>query len=301
MIYLISNCTNAKRIESPSELILKNYNTSLDETVTDWKLNLKKFEEQSIIAKNLYKGPSWKATLDVEESFLKKFEVNLLISSAGYGLINSKKEITSYNCTFSKGNENSIYKFDEISPTKLWWNKINENDTKTFLYDDVVFVFVSYEYIIAMEEFLFEISQKVNGNLFIVTSSSSEFPIKLQEFVLQFDARFNSYEKGTFISLTQRCMRWLSNEIVKNNLEFSHYIFQQYINDFLSNYEKYISPKRIVLNKEELSLKIKNQILNDKVNSATQGLKQLRISGFACEQKRYSSLFNEIKQVFENE
>lgn len=295
MIYLISNCTSAKKIKSSSELMLKNYNNDLEETIKEWKLNLKKFDGQRTIAKKLYKGPTWKATLDTEEIFLKKFESKLLISSAGYGIIDSEREIGSYDSTFSKGNENSVYRFKQENSTKKWWNKINEYDVNNFTDNDIVFVFVSYEYLVAMENYLLEISERVNKKLFLIVSSSVVIPEKLKKFVLHFDSRFNSFEKGTFISLTQRCMRWLSGEIVNKNLEFEHSLIQSHIRNFLEKYKKYENHKGKTLSDNELLLKIKEQIEVEKIKSATQGLKNLRKNGLACEQKRYSRLFREIK------
>ena len=71
--------------------------------------------------------------------FLYKIsQTKLLISSADYGLINS------YQATFSKGNENSIYNFRNnliVNPTIIWWDKINDFDISKL--DENAYMFIN--------------------------------------------------------------------------------------------------------------------------------------------------------------
>jgi hypothetical protein len=93
-------------------------------------------------------------------------------------------------------------------------------------------------------------------------------------------------------------MRWLSNEIINKNIELDHCKLQTHIDTFLSNYEYYKRPKREILTEDTLYKKILEQIKTKNIKSGTQGLKDLRTNGFACEQKRYMQAF---KKVINNE
>lgn len=84
-------------------------------SISIWENNKKLSLSKSYPAKDLYKGHSWQETLKSIEILSKFYNIKLLISSAGYGLIDSTEEIYSYQATFAKGNENSIYKFKSNS------------------------------------------------------------------------------------------------------------------------------------------------------------------------------------------
>ena len=47
----------------------------------------------------------------------------MLIASAGYGLIDSNKIISSYGITFSRNQLDSVSRH---FPNEMWWEKINE-------------------------------------------------------------------------------------------------------------------------------------------------------------------------------
>ena len=83
MIYIISNCTSAKKIVTNQINLLRNYNNIVENIVLSWKNNLNN-SNINIEAKELYKGVTWKAVLDCEKEFSIKFQTRLFIASAGY-------------------------------------------------------------------------------------------------------------------------------------------------------------------------------------------------------------------------
>lgn len=294
MIYLISSCTNAKNIIPEKEQIISSYDFSdINKSSTKWMKYLKSNYTKKTIARKLYCGSSWKTTLDTERNFANKTDTKLLIASAGHGLIDSDNFICSYGSTFSKGHADSIYNFRNVAnPTKEWWNMINKFNIKNLNHNSKIFIFLPYEYLKAMEDFIEELIKSFGKNIFILIASKNKFSDLIEKNVLRFDTRFNSYEKGTLITLSQRCMRWLSNEITIKDLSFNHDVLQKHIDIFLSYLEPYKIKTGKQLNDIDLVNLINEQIKNDNITSATRGLKELRKNGFACEQKRYGKHFN---------
>lgn len=294
MIYLISSCTNVKSIISDDKHLLRNYNlSSIEKVSTEWKKNLASKSINKTPARKLYQGPSWKATLDAEKNFSIKFTTQLLIASAGHGLIDSNEMISSYGTTFSKGHEDSIHNFKNIeNPTQRWWTEINKFGFNSLNAESYIFIFLPFDYLIALKNFIEDLIDIFDKRIYILLTSKNKLSNKIENKSLRFDTRFNSYEKGTLTTLSQRCMRWLSNEIITKELSLDHKILQNHINVFLSELPPYKIEQRKQLNDEELIKIIINQINTENIKSASQGLKGLRKKGFACEQKRYGKLFN---------
>ncbi|MGB6328540.1 MAG: hypothetical protein WBF48_06405 [Halarcobacter sp.] len=301
MIYIISNCTNAKKISPEDQLLLRNYDFSdIDEAKKEWNKTLSNNSSKKIIAKNMYKGIGWNAFLDSEINFSKKFNTELLISSAGYGLIKADDEIVSYGITFAKAQEDSIHNFNSNNSSSIWWDSINKFDLDNLNKEAFIFIVVPYEYLIAMENTINKLIELFGKKVFILNVTKQKLPTSYANNILKFDTRFNTFQTGTLTSIIQRCMKWLSNEIINNELTIEQVSLQKYINDFLSKHNTYSVEKRIQQTDEEVITLISGHIQNDNIKSASKGLKKLRSIGFACEQKRYGQLFKQTMNGIKN-
>lgn len=294
MIYLVSSCTNVKSIASDDAHLLRNYDlSSIEKVATEWKKNLSSNSAKKIPARNLYQGPSWKATLDIETNFSRKFTTHLLVASAGHGLIDANEMICSYGSTFSKGHEDSIHHIKNTeNPTQQWWNQTNQFDLSNFSSESYIFIFLPSDYLIALKHFIENLIDIFDTRVYILSTSKNILSSKIANRSLRFDTRFNSYEKGTLVTLSQRFMRWLSSEIVTKDLPLDRDFLQSHIDVFLSRLEPYKIEQRKKLIENDLLHIITNQVKLENIQSASQGLKNLRVKGFACEQKRYGKLFN---------
>jgi len=299
MIYIIANCTNSKKLPPSNNLILENYCfNNIDKSLNSWMKNISCSVSNLTIAKELYKGHSWKEVLNAVDIFSQKFETKLLISSAGYGLIDSYKEISSYQATFSKSNTNSIHNFKNdtlINPTITWWDNINTFNISTFSKNSYIFITVSYEYLIAMQNTIQELIENFGNKIFIIILSKEKLPKTYHNHILRFDTRFNSFDKGTNSSLIPRFTKWLFNEISTKDLELNHKVLQNHIDNFLSNFSTYTMPIRKQLSDLEILNIINKQINLKKITSKTKGLTDLRLQGYACSQDRYGRLYKKAK------
>lgn len=301
MIYLLSNCTNSKRLIPQDSMLIKNYSfNNIDTSINNWEKNKEFSPSNMIIAKELYKGHSWQEILKSVDILSQISPTKLLISSAGYGLINSDQKINSYQATFSKGNENSIYNFknDSIAkPTTIWWDRINKFDISKLDENAYMFINVSYEYLIAMQNTIKQLIDIFKDKLFIIVLSKDKLPDVYTKNILRFDTRFNSFENGTISSIIPRFSKWLFNEIVDKNLAFSNEIIQKHIDSFLSKFSKYNVVNRKQLTDEDISNLIIEQIQTKNIKSKSNGLKNLRAQGYACSQERYGKLYTKVKDI----
>jgi len=300
MINIISSCTSSKKY-LPSDLLkLANIddNLLLEDASELWIKNININESPQYKASQLYKGGVWKVTLDIKDILSTKLKTDLYIASAGYGLIHSDKKIYSYDCTFSSGDSNSISKFNnpQDDPSNiLWWDNINTFASDSFPLDSYFFIILPHDYLVASQNFIQEIIYRYDKKVFIFTANQKPIPNFMEQHVIKFDSRFNSFQTGVMINILQRAVFWLSKEIVMKNIPLVHKDLQTHIDMKLTQYKAFTMPVRKQLTDEEIYKKIRLMILYNNISSATQGLKYFRQLGFACEQKRFGKLFSEVK------
>jgi len=298
MIEIISSCTNSKTKIADKTLTIEYYNKekNLDEIIKIWKDTIRKNKFDKYKTTNLYKGIGWRATLNTYNFFSDHYEAELYIASAGYGLIHHSTKISSYNATFAPRTLNSIEKFNQEKTSNIkWWDSINSFQVDSFSNDSYIFVILPHNYLIATQNFIKKLIKQHGKRVFIFRANQNEPLSFMQEYTVEFDLRFNSYQTGTLSSLLARAVLWLSKEIIEHNIPFEHHLFQEHIEKTMKNYTQYKMPKREQLSEEKLIKKIENMIANDGIISASKGLKKLRESGIACEQKRFGSLFKKVK------
>jgi hypothetical protein len=298
--YIITTCTSKKKY--PSNINLKdviNKSTSIDNLYNNWE-QLQNSNQEKYNLEELYAGVQWSNILKAKELLSNKYATELLVMSAGFGLIHSDNTIPSYNITFSKDNENSIHNIEnrQENLNQKWWNLVNKFDINTLDKDACIFIIGSQSYLQSAKNTIEELITIYGKKLFIISSGVDYSTCEFKDNLLQFSTKFNSINKGTFISINQRAFHWLSEKIIINNLPLEKSTLNKLINDTLKDIEPFKQKQINKLSEFQLVNFIKKQIIKHNKTSATQGLKHLRLSGYSCEQKRYNKLFNEtLKSV----
>jgi len=300
MINIISSCTNSKK-QIPSEIFtIANFDTDmyLCDVINIWSQNIKTKKAPVYTAAKLYKGSAWQATLNTKTILSSKFNTNLYVASAGYGLIHSETKICSYNSTFTSSTPNSINKFIIDSGKNAnveWWNSINKFELSSFQKGSYFFIILPHEYLSAAQDTIKFLIEKFDKNVFIFIANKNATPTFMKNHVIKFDSRFNNFQNGILSNILQRAVLWLSNEIIEKDIPLNHQVLQEHIETKMGIYEVFKMPIRKKLTDKETRIKIKNMILDNNITSATRGLKNLRNSGFACEQKRFGKIFREVQ------
>jgi len=300
MINIISSCTNSKKKIASEAFKIASFKTDMQlESVIDiWNKNIEKETTRVYEATKLYKGGAWKATLDTNTMLSKKFNTSLYVASAGYGLIHSKTKICPYDSTFASSTANSITKFivnADKNANVQWWNMINKFKLSSFQKGSYFFIVLPHEYLSAAQDTIKLLIENFDKNVFIFIANKHPIPLFMKNNIVRFDSRFNSFQTGVLSNMLQRAVLWLSTEIIKNEIPLCHQELQKHIEIKMKNFEAFNMPVRLKLTEEEIRIKIKSMILEDKTLSATKGLKNFRNSGYACEQKRFGKIFKEVK------
>lgn len=298
MIAILTSCTNSKTKKANKTLTIQHYQVEefFDDVVELWKKEVNENDYAKYLVTELYKGVGWKATIDTNNKLSSKYKTALYIASAGYGLIASNSKIASYDATFAPRTSNSINKFTNDKRANIeWWDNINDFKIEDFPHDSYFFIILPHNYLIATQNFIKKIIEKYDKKVFIFIANQNETLSFMRGYTIEFDLRFNSYQTGTLSSLLARAVLWLTDEIIKHEIPFEHHLFQSHIEEKMKNYTHYKMPKREQLSEEDLIKEIEKMINKDEIESASRGLKKLRESGIACEQKRFGSLFKKVK------
>ena len=246
MIYLISSCTNSKKIDANAMLKISNYSKKmpLHIAIDQWSENINQANPE-MQALDLYKGKSWQSTLETYRLLAKNSEAKLFVASAGYGLIEAEKKITSYDSTFAPKTENSISKFHNSSSdhsNTIWWDTINKFTIEDFSKDSTFFIILPYDYLLATQNFIKLLIEKFENKVLIFLANQKAVPAFMEAYLIRFDTRFNTFQKGTTSSLLQRAVQWIAKEIIEKNIPLTHDAIQKHIDTTLSNHEKFEMP-----------------------------------------------------------
>ena len=294
-LFLITNCTNSKRVKPEPKLEINTFeDCSIQEAAREWILNSTSISKK-IVASQLYKGQGWANAMKSLENALLVSKAELLISSAGHGLISHTDSISPYACTFNRNSGDSIYRFlheSESEKPSIWWDMIYKN--KAFSKEAFFLISLPTQYMIAMKNTIESII-KSNADKVVLLSygkAKSLFP----ENTIRIDSRINEIIPGVMSSVNQRMLNFTTKLISNTGIKPNVKSLKTAIETQLSGIKhKKITEKNIQLTDTEISAAIREFIANNKISSATQGLRMLRSKGFACSQERFHRLFATTK------
>ena len=298
-ILYITNCTNRKRIK-PTEMLCARTlpSGSSVEVAAQWAFRLQQCDVRHQ-AKDLYCGRSFSEVLAAR----KKLEGQLLIVSAGLGLVYADTMIPSYNATLSSSSEDSVLKRTGGSSIE-WWNEITTispySAELTPQSGDIVLVAVSRPYFNFLAE-LFEnwTESDLKKVRLFVRIPVDELAHKLQPCLMPYDARFDHPDgprPGTQADFAQRSLY----HFVANILSFSATSCIQdhikLVNEHLNHLSPPERPNRTKVTDLQVQEIIRTHWLEVDGKSG-QMLRMLRRKlGVACEQSRFKCLFNQVRE-----
>ena len=262
--------------------------------------------ETLTVARSLYAGTGWKCTLRAQE--LLNDSCELWIASAGFGLVAGDERLPAYEATFA-AQENRVA--DRLlgfkSPSTAhaaWWAAINDARGKTLTplqttfdnYERVIVV-LSAPYMTALRSDL-ELLAKALGPdalwLVAVGAQSQTLSPALRECVVPLTSDIEQLVMGARVTLNMRALIWWLEEIVPvagcNRTAQKREIECQ-----LRGLKPKVMIKKQALNDEEVVNWIEKQrdMMGQKWprGGKTGLLQTLRANGLACEQSRFSRLY----------
>jgi hypothetical protein len=272
--------------------------------VAEWRARLKSSNGPSSPARDLYQGEHWSIVREIAS--ISRGEV--LIASAGYGLIGLDTKIKSYSASFASRDEDSVIpdsqRDDWGSYASEWWaeqtrQRKRRKGEHTSLADAVracpsrpLIVAVSTPYLFAIADDLREAVKALKGPrlLTILRPANAQVPEGLKDYTVNFDGRLAAILGGTLGSLNARVTLSLVEEVEGPLVRKS---VQDWIDQQMASATPLEVPKRDRLSDEQIRAWIHRQLKAHGSSSHTRMLREFRDSDQACEQKRFRQLFKE--------
>ena len=305
---LLVSCTDRKTLPTPKALQLRGIakRNSVLEACEIWADSVSSVIETgtTLRLRDLYGGEYWKLALAAGE------EANLLIASAGLGLVGPDSKGPGYGATFVAGSPDSVLRFDQheqkSSVRSEWWDGLASNGlgTKSWIKktSDVVLVAISSSYQEALSGDLEKLA--TTGRQVIVMSGSPQIP-QLRDI-----ENIHHVETGQWLRMilggSTPCVgirfaahllnedKWHSIAEIESELNRMERQYLSGRGDKLPVFNRTTQTDIQVTNWIKQMIKSCNK--QNMKPSKSQFLREYRNSGFACEQKRFGALFEEVSK-----
>lgn len=315
LVNLVVSCTSRKKSVPSRDLRLRTLaGEQLPKGLQQWLARLAKDDAPGQRASDLYAGDHWRVAQAIPvESADRDLAVRLWVSSAGYGLLPDSELIRPYSATFSPGHADSVAVLAPSSPGDsvgpAWWTGLSTRPRPSGVPRTIadlasaeprvpIVVVASEAYITAMSSDLLEAAATLaSGDLLsMVSIGATERRLgQLQAHLLPADARFEAVVGGIRAALNARLARFLFRRLPRGATASKGLLSRM-----LARAATELPPLRHFQRERVSDDEVRKFIergWRSTRSSKTVLLRRFRASGAACEQRRFSSIFNEVAGV----
>jgi hypothetical protein len=308
-LHIIASCAQGKRCAAPPDLRLGSIpDGPLTERLAAWKVRLRQSKSDAFAAADLYRGQYWSVVRDLPTVAKEAgFRANLWVASAGYGLIPAEAQVHSYSATFIASEEDGVWRpgdGDRRTAFRIWWNGLQARPNGAVspsltsiaceVPDTTILVIASPAYILAMADDLAGARKQLNDSqrLLIVSSRHGSLPPWLTPHIVPSEAPLSGVLGGALGSLHARTARRILQESSEEPLRAD--VLVPYYEHLISEVESATVPARLKLRDEDIRRFIREITSGTRVPTCTAALRKLRMTGQACEQRRFAGLYAEV-------
>lgn len=307
ILNIIVSCTDRKRLTVPVRLRARAIgDLPIKQRFERWWERLSDAREQSVPAQDLYMGDHWQICRSLPAvARAKGFRPKLWVTSAGYGLVAADAFLHPYSATFAAGQLDTVVNAAEGSDgLRKWWSLLAGRPgplkgAPRTLAEVVrsaprchVLLVCSPTYVKALADDLVEaVDQMVDRDQFLIVTSPTSVSSTLQEQVIPSEGRLRSLVGGALPSLHARVARKILGEVRRSRLSAP---------DIRARYEALLrrTPElprhdRIAMTDAQVHRYIRASLKLRPTLTRSPMLRQLRDSGYACEQARFRTIFRE--------
>ena len=296
-----------RKLQTPNTNCLARNQTSgnISDVAENWVKNLRS-SQNTFTQTQIYCGRS---ILEARKA-AASFDANLLVISAGLGLVDNHARIPSYGLTVSEGHEDSISKVITQGPftPNAWWESLKQTDyglldfSNYFDKEDppLILLHLTKHYARMVQSELKILSEDVVSKIRIFgIGLESYIPKNLQNCIMPYDHRMNGPDsplKGAMTDFGSRSIRHFIELILDSKMSGEPLdIHKKLVVETLSQWRVHPKPNRQKLTDEEV-IRFINSNWDAVSGISNKMLKLLRTSGNACEQTRFKKLFIEAKK-----
>jgi hypothetical protein len=312
-IHIIVTCTKRKTHPVDPKLMVRSLPKDTIENRGDaWIDRLSSTWGHKIPAVDLYAGDHWKVVQSlIPAAASSGYRADLWICSAGYGLISPSCKILPYSATFSPMHPDSVCKkvkgqSSRDAPSSWWqhlaaWNGPSLGKPRHLAEmaegrrGSPIWVIASKIYLHAIAEDLKNLARNLGDpdRLSIFSAGTGSLP-GLNEHLIPMDARLQTIAGGARRSLNTRLARKALLELRRSAP--THAALSRKFKRLLAQQPQLTSYGRAPMTDEEVRRFIEAAIQEEPQRAFSPLLRHLRDSGFACEHRRFATLFRQVQE-----
>jgi hypothetical protein len=303
VLFLVS-CSKRKTRTPSSTLTLRNLPPGTTESrAKSWIRRLRAASGPTHPAESLYAGDHWHVVRSLSEAATKNgVRCQILICSAGYGLISASAKIQPYSATFTSNNPDSVVQALSIAEAvvarRKWWSALTawegpEPGSARSLAEAIrdfeySLVALSPPYLDAISDDLMDALGAAAPEKVSIFSAGATKSHRIGDYLIPCQSRLRSIVGGGCNSLNVRCLRY-AIERASEGLDRER--VKQRFARLLEGTPEGPRTERAPLSDEEITDYIAQALTADPGVRPTPLLRRLRDSGRSCEQSRFSELF----------
>jgi hypothetical protein len=283
---IVVTCTDRKSLAVPEQRQLRWLPKSRS-TASAW---IERIESAEVVTplRKLYQGDAWSQLAHLEQASRDAgFEPTTYVASAGLGLRPVSAEAPAYGATFTPNQPDSVW--GSATAQRAWWDELNEwNGSRGELPDGVPALFVlSQRYADVLAP---TVAKAAASDSVLVIGGSDAITSSLR---LPADAKLRSALGGTLGTLNMRTavawMRKLTSTTIDSPRDRELWL------EWASGVGRRERYERTPLADGKVLDAIRLIRAQEPAISKTRALRSLRANGFACEQKRFTQLFESAR------
>ena len=312
---LVVTCSNRKAAPATPALDLARVAAKdPDRRLEEWVRRLSRGEGSGLPAISLYKGGAWGSIRRLcDDCASKGRPVQIWVCSAGYGLIRATARILPYAATFGLGKPESICLppggIGAMEAHRGWWSGLSrwagpqpgeprslEAVARAFPRTPLI-VAASDRYLHALEPDLSRAAARLRDvDQLCIISAGTDRLEWLSDHLMPIDGRLRTLVGGTMHELNVRLAWRVLTKCDPSSLCSSK--LRQRFMAWMHDTEPLERFDRTPMDDEEVRRFIRQRLRRNPDLRPSPLLRQLRDSGRACEQKRFSVLFNQVQQTY---
>lgn len=303
-IYLIVSCSNRKRAAIPNELHLRTV-THGPGRAARWLDRLRSVDAPTRPTAELYGGEHWQIALTLP-GFCSA-PTRLLVASAGYGLVDLETSLKPYAATLTPGHADSVTR--SMPRGRLsgklteWWTEIQSgspagvgpiSEVVAGDPDPYVVVAASPSYVTALADELLAVAAELEPNRVTVISTGDLAQTRAADLAAPVTASIEHHPEvsGTRAALNVNAARLALSRL--DGLPPTRHAIEAIFAEELAPLGPPRTWDRRRHSDEEVKAWIRTQFATAPNTSRTRLLERFRDEGRACEQQRFSRLYDDV-------
>jgi hypothetical protein len=307
---IVVTCTKRKSVTPDPYLCLGSVRDFEPMDITkSWLKRLRLSKGTRILATDLYQGDHWQVAKSLLNRDSLRSPIRLWVCSAGYGLIPANAQISPYSATFSSGQPDSVADRFRPNDVKLsvWWENLSRwsgpckgepRSLSALVSQDPrsrLFIVASGAYLSAMADDIEKARlQLCDSNGMLIFSGTGKLPGESGKNIIASDSKLQNLLGGALVSLNVRTLRWVLENIPPSRMTPTN--IQEQLKAVANLQPTTVRICRNPLSDGEIKSFVSKWLAISGNASATSLLNDFRANGFACEQKRFRKIFQQVAE-----